>query len=80
MFVHTDIPEAPWFVVPADDKRNARLNCMAHLLSRHPYVPKTLKALELPERQHDEGYVRPPREIYTYVPDHAANLLRAGSS
>jgi polyphosphate kinase 2 (PPK2 family) len=79
MFVHTDIPEAPWFVVPADDKRSARLNCMAHLLSRHPYVPKTLKALELPERQHDEGYVRPPREIYAYVPDHAANLLRAGS-
>jgi polyphosphate kinase len=50
---------------------------MAHLLSRHPYVPKTLEALELPERQHDEGYVRPPREIYTYVTDHAASLLRA---
>ena len=36
MFVHTDIPEAPWFVVPADDKRRARLNCIAHLLSRIP--------------------------------------------
>jgi hypothetical protein len=77
MFVHTDIPEAPWFVVPADDNRSARLNCMAHLLSRHPYVPKTLEALEMPERQHDEGYVRPPREIYTYVPDHAARVMRA---
>jgi polyphosphate kinase len=79
MFVHTDIPEAPWFVVPADDKRSARLNCMAHLLSRHPYVAKTLEELALPERQHDEGYVRPPREIYTYVPDHAASVLRAAS-
>jgi polyphosphate kinase 2 len=79
MFVHTDIPEAPWFVVPADDKRSARLNCMAHLLSRHPYVAKTLEELELPERQHDEGYLRPPREIYTYVPDHAAAVLRAVS-
>ena len=80
MFVHTDIPEAPWFVVPADDKRRARLNCMAHLLSRLPYVPKTLKALEMPERQDDEGYVRPPREIYTYVPDHAAGVVRATQS
>jgi polyphosphate kinase len=79
MFVHTDIPEAPWFVVPADDKRRARLNCMAHLLSRLPYVPKTLKQLELPARQDDEGYVRPPREIYTYVPDHAASVMRAAS-
>lgn len=79
MFVHTDIPEAPWFVVPADDKRRARLNCIAHLLSRHPYVAKTPKPLELPDRQLDEGYVRPPRDIYTYVPDHAASLLRAPS-
>lgn len=77
MFVHTDIPEAPWFVVPADDKRRARLNCMAHLLSRLPYVPKTLKELEMPERQDDEGYVRPPREIYTYVPDHVASVMQA---
>ncbi len=80
MFVHTDIPEAPWFVVPADDKRSARINRMSHLLSCHPYVAKALTALELPERQPDEGYVRPPREIYTYVPDHAASLLQAGGS
>jgi polyphosphate kinase 2 len=79
MFVHTDIPEAPWFVVPADDKRRARLNCIAHLLSRHPYVAKPPKPLELPERQLDEGYVRPPRDIYTYVPDHAGTLLHAAS-
>jgi polyphosphate kinase 2 len=76
MFVHTDIPEAPWFVVPADEKRRARLDCMAHLLSRIPYVPKTLEPVKLPQRQPDEGYVRPPRDIYTYVPDHAASLMR----
>jgi polyphosphate kinase len=74
MFVHTDIPEAPWFVVPADDKRRARINCMAHLLSRIPWVARELETIKLPKRQSDEGYVRPPREIYTYVPNHAASL------
>jgi polyphosphate kinase 2 len=75
MFVHTDIPEAPWFVVPADDKRRARINCTAHLLSQIPYVPPTLEKIQLPSRESDQGYVRPPPEIYTYVPDHAASLL-----
>ena len=79
MFVHTDIPEAPWFVVPADEKRRARLNCIAHLLSRIPYVPKMLEPVALPERQPDEGYVRPPRDIYTYVPDHAEKVLGPAS-
>jgi polyphosphate kinase len=74
MFVHTDIPEAPWFVVDADDKRRARINCMAHLLTRVPYVPKRLDNVKLPKRQSDEGYVRPPRDIYTYVADHASTL------
>jgi polyphosphate kinase 2 len=74
MFVHTDIPEAPWFVVGADDKRKARINCMAHLLSVIPYVPKKLESISLPKRQADEGYVRPSPDIYTYVPDHAATL------
>jgi polyphosphate kinase 2 len=74
MFVHTDIPEAPWWVVEADDKRRARINCMAHLLTQVPWVPKELHDIELPERQSDQGYVRPPMETYTYVPDHAAML------
>ncbi|MGZ4154473.1 MAG: polyphosphate kinase 2 [Actinomycetota bacterium] len=74
MFVHTDIAEAPWFVVGADDKRRARLNCIAHLLSRVPYHEKKLPKIEIPPRQKDAGYVRPPRDIYTYVPDHAATL------
>ncbi|HEY7280723.1 MAG TPA: polyphosphate kinase 2 [Actinomycetota bacterium] len=74
MFVHTDIPDAPWFVVEADDKRRARLNCIAHLLTRVPYVAREVQAVELPERQEDQGYVRPPRDAYTYVPDHASSL------
>jgi len=74
MFVHTDISDAPWFVVEADDKRSARINCMAHLLSRVPYEARELPSVTLPERQSDEGYIRPPREAYTYVPDHAATL------
>jgi polyphosphate kinase 2 len=74
MFVHTDIPDARWFVVEADDKRRARLNCMAHLLTRMPYEAREVPTIELPNRQHDQGYVRPPRDAYTYVPDHAASL------
>jgi polyphosphate kinase len=75
MFVHTDIAEAPWFVVQADDKRRARINCMAHLLSQIPYQPKKLEEIKLPKRQSDEGYVRPSPDIYTYVPDYAATLV-----
>jgi polyphosphate kinase 2 len=75
MFVHTDIAEAPWYVVAADDKRSARLNCIAHLLSRVPYQEKPLPEIEIPKRQNDEGYVRPPLNMYTYVPDHAASLI-----
>jgi polyphosphate kinase 2 len=74
MFVHTDIPEAPWHVVEADDKKRARLNCIAHLLSAIPYQPKDLPAVEIPPRQSDAGYIRPPRELFTYVPDHASTV------
>ncbi len=74
MFVHTDRPESPWFVVEADDKRRARLNCIAHLLSRIPYEDRTPEPVELPPRQSDHGYRRPDRETQTYVPDHAAVL------
>ncbi len=74
MFVHTDITEAPWFVVEADDKRAARLNCIAHLLSTVPYDEPPIEPIEIPMRQSDVGYVRPPRELSTYVPDHVATL------
>jgi hypothetical protein len=75
MFVHTDVPDAPWYVVEADDKPRARLNCIAHLLSTIPYEGRHAKKIELPARQSDEGYVRPPRAEFTYVPDHVASLL-----
>jgi polyphosphate kinase len=74
MFVHTDIPEAPWYIVEADDKPSARINCIAHLLSRIPFEPVEHPPIDMPERQSDEGYVRPPREAFTYVPDYAAAL------
>ncbi|AJT69059.1 polyphosphate kinase 2 [Streptomyces chattanoogensis] len=74
MFVHTDIAESPWYVVESDDKRRARLNMMAHLLSTVPYHSITPPPLELPPRPPATGYRRPPRDLQTYVPDHAAGL------
>ena len=76
MFVHTDLPESPWFVVEADDKRRARLNCISHLLSRIPYEDRTPGPIELPPRQSEDGYRRPSRQTQHYVPDHAAELDR----
>ena len=74
MFVHTDTPESPWYVVEADDKRRARLNCIAHLLSAVPYKDFTQPPVVLPRRQRDDGYRRPDRSLYTNVPDHSATL------
>jgi polyphosphate kinase 2 len=76
MFVHTDTPESPWFVVEADSKPHARLNCIAHLLTKIPYTNVLEPPVELPPRQKDGGYVRPPKDSYTYVPDHASTLVR----
>jgi polyphosphate kinase len=75
MFVHTDISEAPWWVVEADDKRRARLNCIAHLLSIVPYEDVMETPLELPPRPPESNYERPPRDLYRYVPDYTATLL-----
>ncbi|GAA1564327.1 polyphosphate kinase 2 [Kribbella hippodromi] len=72
MFVHTDIPEAPWYVVESEDKRSARLNMIAHLLSTIAYHEVKPPALELPARPPSQGYQRPPRELHAQVPDHAA--------
>jgi polyphosphate kinase 2 len=69
MFAHTDTEQSPWYVVEADDKRRARLNVINHLLSLVPYEDLTPPALELPPRQPDQGYVRPPRSQQTYVPN-----------
>ena len=80
MFVHTDLPEAPWYVVEGDDKRRARINMIAHLLSTIPYTPVPKPALRLPDRPPSSGYRRTPREMQTYVPDHAATIARDGKS
>jgi polyphosphate kinase len=77
MFVHTDIPEAPWYVVDSADKRRARINMIAHLLSTVPYFEVQRAPLKLPPRPMSQGYVRPARDMQTYVPDHASELTRA---
>jgi len=69
MFAHCDIKQAPWYVVHADDKKRARLNCIEHLLSLIPYGDLTPEAIELPPRQADQGYVRPPMTDQTFVPE-----------
>jgi len=79
MFVHTDIPEAPWYVVDSSDKRRARLNMMAHLLSTIPSYEVERPPLELPPRPQSTGYVRAPRESQTFVPDYVETLLKRGS-
>src|SRR6266496_4666863 len=76
MFVHTDIPEAPWYVVESDDKRRARINMIAHLLTTIPYYEVQRPPLALPPRPPSTGYQRPPRDMQTQVPDHAAQLNR----
>ncbi|WP_327065708.1 polyphosphate kinase 2 [Kitasatospora sp. NBC_01302] len=74
MFVYTDIPESPWNVVESDDKRRARINMIAHLLSTLPYTDVTKPPVALPPRPASKGYQRPPRDLQKYVPDHAAAL------
>ena len=70
MFAHTDIKQAPWYVVNADNKPKARLNCISHLLSMVPYEDLTPEPMTLPPRQKNiSGYVRPPITDQTFVPD-----------
>lgn len=68
-FAHTDIKQAPWYVVDADDKKRARLNCISHLLSLIPYEDLTPEPIELPPRRDVGGYVRPPISDQTFVPN-----------
>jgi len=74
MFVHTDTSESPWLVVESDDKKRARINMIAHLLSSIPYEKVARPSLELPKRPPPTGYVRTPRSLQTEVPDHAATV------
>jgi polyphosphate kinase 2 len=72
MFHYTDTKQAPWYVVQADDKRRARLNCISHLLEQIPYQDLTPEPIRLPPRRDDGGYVRPPMSDQTFVPDRYA--------
>jgi polyphosphate kinase 2 len=69
MFAYTDTKQSPWFVVNADIKKHARLNCISHLLSQIPYKDLTPEPLTLPPRQKDQGYIRPPISEQTFVPE-----------
>jgi len=69
MFAHTDLKQAPWYVVEADSKKRARLNCITHLLSVIPYEDLTPLPVELPPRENRGGYVRPPLSDQTFVPE-----------
>ncbi|PJI86544.1 polyphosphate kinase 2 [Luteimicrobium subarcticum] len=77
MFVHTDLPASPWFTVESEIKKHARVNMISHLLSSIPYTDvQPAEKIELPDRPPaSRGYERPPRELSTYVPDVAAQLL-----
>ncbi|MBP7998086.1 MAG: polyphosphate kinase 2 [Chloroflexi bacterium] len=68
MFAYTDIKQAPWYVVNADDKQRAHLNCIAHILSTIPYQDIVPGPMELPPREEDKEYVRPPITDQTFVP------------
>jgi polyphosphate kinase 2 len=79
MFAYTDIKQAPWYAVDADDKKRARLNCIRHLLSMIPYEDLTPEPPKLAPRRHladtvskELGYVRPPITDQTFVTDHYA--------
>lgn len=68
MFAATDIPESPWYVVDADDKKRARLNCISHLLSIIPYEDLTPEPIKLPPKQKNMKYERPPIDTQNFVP------------
>ena len=69
MMKYTDIKQAPWYVVNADVKMKARLNCITHLLGLIPYEDLTPERVELPPRQENDGYIRPPFNEQTFVPE-----------
>jgi polyphosphate kinase len=69
MFAHTDIKQAPWYVVKSDIKKHARLNCISHFLSMIPYKDLTPQSIVLEKRAEGRGYVRPPMSDQTFVPE-----------
>lgn len=75
MFIHTDIPSAPWYTVESEDKKRSRINVISHLLSTIPYEHIEREMPTIPERPESEAsYERPPRTEFRYVPDVARHL------
>jgi polyphosphate kinase 2 (PPK2 family) len=74
MFTYTDTEQAPWYVVKSDDKRRARLNCIHHLLHQIDYEELPVDMPELPPKQADTGYERPPESMQRFVPDITEDL------
>ncbi|OIO99670.1 MAG: polyphosphate kinase 2 [Bacteroidetes bacterium CG2_30_33_31] len=70
MFSYTDTKISPWYVVNADDKKKAHLNTIKHLLNQIPYKDLTPIPIQLTERCHNKGYVRPPMQEQTFVKDY----------
>lgn len=69
MFAYTDTKISPWYMVNADDKKKARLNCIHHLLSMIPYKDLTPEPFDMPPRKDSKGYVRPPLNEMTFIPE-----------
>ncbi|MBT8146302.1 MAG: polyphosphate kinase 2, partial [Gammaproteobacteria bacterium] len=72
MLTYTDIDQARWYVVNSDDKKRARLNCIAHLLTQIQYSKEPPEKLELPARKAEKRgpeYYRPPLSIQNFVPE-----------
>jgi polyphosphate kinase 2 len=74
MFAHCDVPDSPWWEVEADEKKRARINCIAHLLSVIPYRSKKQPKIKFPPRAPAGNYKRPSRDLYRHVPDYSATL------
>jgi polyphosphate kinase 2 len=77
MFVHTDISEAPWWTVESEDKKRSRINVINHMLTHIPYEHIAPEPVTIPKRPKATHYVRPPRDEFKYVPDHAAALVKS---
>ena len=69
MFVHTDIKQAPWYVINGDEKKRARLNIVSHLLNQINYEDLSPVPVQLPPRQDEAGYERPPMSDQSFIPE-----------
>ncbi len=76
MMDYTDIKQAPWYVVPSDNKKHARINCITHLLDTIPYEEIQREKLVLPPKQVNDFYIRPPKNEQTFVPDIAIAMAK----